>query len=113
MDTMPCQPRSTKRKPAKRIRPTRTIVLAWYTTRFNGIRHVPVPHACVWMNEGTPGDETKLRNMLTHDDPGTLLPDDAKAATIMIYGLGDADPLGDARSRMIRVYESVMAPPRY
>lgn len=80
-----------------------TIVLAWCTTRWNGIRHVAIAHACVWKNNVGAGEKSNVERMLRDDQIETA--DGAIMRSVFAYPSSEPDPLGKTRETMLRRYE--------
>lgn len=99
MDAMLTARTRTKRIPKL----TYTIVLSWCTTRWNGLRHVTIVHACVWRNNVGAGEKHNVDRMLRDDQ--IELSQDARMATSFAYPSSESDPLGKARETMRNRFE--------
>lgn len=93
--------------------PKCTIVLAWLTYRFDGVRHVPTAHACVWLKAGTEADRRNLIRSLREGEIDHQLTPGAMGTDVLVYAADEADPLGQARARMMRVHEMINRAPVY
>ena len=98
MDTTPTPVRT-------RIKRSHTIVLAWCTTRWNGIRHVATAHACVWKRNVHANEQYNLVRQLREGELDHQIPGDALMTDAFCYPASEEDPLGKTRATMLRRYE--------